>query len=253
MSGWGFRTNGYQIGIALLYVFTTLFFIGIIAPAWLVYDKDVPQIRNVKLYAGILLGCRYQLSRVGTQPFEYTRCGFGFEYAFQNKPGVGGWVHAVEAFEILSFITLLVACIYAGISNCFSLYPPKWNRAIEILTAIAGILAFTFCMLFVGKLRESVERDVFYFFSWSFYLSVVSSIALVVSSLIIGLFNEYIPPPAKYSNQGAPSVSYSNVSAKPGMGGPGSVVSYGKPHDELYDPRIVQAGYNQGHGTESDL
>jgi hypothetical protein len=60
----------------------------------------------------------------------------------------------------------------------------------------SGIVGFIFTMVFVGMLRDYTERDVFYFFTWGFYLAVISSIGVVVSAVIIALFNEYIPPPA---------------------------------------------------------
>ena len=96
-------------------------------------------------------------------------------------------------------------------------------------------------MVIVGKLREEVERSVFYTFSWAFYLSVISSIATVIAAVIIGLFIEYIPSQMDYN-------SYSSM-AKPAV----PAVSYSAQKDELYDRRISQVGYVGPSKYESDL
>ena len=95
-------------------------------------------------------------------------------------------------------------------------------------------------MVIVGKLREEVERSVFYTFSWAFYLSVISSIATVIAAVVIGLFNEYIPSQTDFN-------SYSSVAK------PVPAVSYSAQQDELYDPRISQVGYVGPNKYESDL
>ena len=94
-------------------------------------------------------------------------------------------------------------------------------------------------MVFVGKLREEVERSVFYTFSWAFYITVISSIAAIFAAVVIGLFNEYIPPQTDYSNVAKPVPA----------------VSYSAQQDELYDPRISQVGGRRSGPDkyESDL
>ena len=96
-------------------------------------------------------------------------------------------------------------------------------------------------MVIVGKLREEVERLVFHTFSWPFYLSIISSIATVITAVIIGLFNEYFPSQMDYN-------SYNSV-AKPAV----PAVSYSAQKDELYDRRISQVGYMGPNKYELDL
>lgn len=89
MSAFGVRSRGYQAGILLLYIASSLFIIGIVSPMWLVWNREIPQIREENFYAGVMVGCKYNLRLVGASSFDYTRCSFGFATAFDRMEQMG--------------------------------------------------------------------------------------------------------------------------------------------------------------------
>lgn len=84
MTAFGMRSRGYQTGVALLVAATVLFVIGIVSPYWLYYNHEIIAIREERFFAGVLVGCKYNLRKVGAEPFDYTRCSFGFSTAFDD-------------------------------------------------------------------------------------------------------------------------------------------------------------------------
>lgn len=97
MSAFGVRSRGYQAGILLLYIASSLFIIGIVSPMWLVWNREIPQIREENFYAGVMVGCKYNLRLVGASSFDYTRCSFGFATAFDRMEQMGMAPHMFQA------------------------------------------------------------------------------------------------------------------------------------------------------------
>ena len=106
MTTWNNRPWGYQIGVIVLIFATIVFVISIVSPQWLTYNEEVRSISEERLFAGILIGCRFFKTHVGAKPFSYTRCSFGFMNTFGKMQNLG--IHTLAIFHsILIFMHLV--------------------------------------------------------------------------------------------------------------------------------------------------
>ncbi|KAK7484849.1 hypothetical protein BaRGS_00023892 [Batillaria attramentaria] len=204
------RSTGYQVGIVAVFVATGFVLIGVVSPMWLYHHDDVATVEDER-FAGPILGCRMLRRSYNPGTYKATTCTFGFLETFSGERytpstemtgkrymdtfDVGSWVHAVEVFVIVGFLVLCGSCTYTMMDNCCKLYPGPHNRIIEITALVGGVLCFISTMIFVGKMRESVEDTVQTSFSWALVLTIIGSLIAVAAAIVVALFNKALPQP----------------------------------------------------------
>lgn len=220
------RSTGYQVGVVGVFVATGLCLLGVVAPMWLYHYDNIPTVEDER-FAGPIVGCRIVRRTYKPGTFEDTICTFGFLETFSGERytpstaifgkrfmesfDMGPWVHAVEFFDILGFLVLCASCTYILMDNCCKLYPGRHTRIIEVTAIVGGAFCFIATMIFVGKMRQSVEATIQTRFAWALIITIIGSLTAIAAGIVVFIFNKYIPRPGSSLTRITVGNDYSTV------------------------------------------
>ncbi|XP_076470736.1 uncharacterized protein LOC143300729 [Babylonia areolata] len=193
MSAFSSRTGGYKTGVFMLFLFTIVFLVGFSAPFWTHSEKLDGSVDQFTCDEGLWMIC----TSVKFYVVAFEEC-IGYGVA-----GFPGWFHAVRVMEGLCTIGLIIACIYALVTNCCRSFPGPRSRFLEIMAGVSGCLGFIGCMVYVGMTGEESPsynpyttptliflRTKEHHLVWAFFLAAVGSGLVVIAAIVIAVSNK---------------------------------------------------------------
>ncbi|XP_076437314.1 uncharacterized protein LOC143276595 isoform X2 [Babylonia areolata] len=233
MALWSKRTTGYKLGVALFITGSLWYLIGFVLPFWFVSEMNRRYgYSSHTLSYKFSIGLWSQCVQMDDQP---RTC---ISSSNQWPRRGGGWFKAVQSFESIGLIGLIIGVLYAMVANCCKSSTSR-TRTLELLAALSGLCGFTGCMIFVGKTRDNIKmsRATDSSYSWGFGLSLTGCLFILLASAFIFINNRDISTTPATA---APAVTYTGgvqgqTYPPPGQGYPPPGQSY-PPSGQGYPP-----------------
>ncbi|KAL8590634.1 hypothetical protein ACOMHN_011070 [Nucella lapillus] len=188
---WSQRKCGYKLGVISLFPASIFYLIGYAAPFWIVRPFG-------NIYNGLWMACVPLYSNLGL--YGLTVCGSVADEA--------GWFKAVQTFESLGLMGLVVSCVYALVVNCCNATMAPHRRFLEILIALSGLSGFIGCMIFVAMTDIQVRK----YLGWAFSLNLTGCLLAMI--IVVVIFGSNVAERPQPTTPGV--VYYPGLAAVPG-------------------------------------
>lgn len=231
---------GYKAGVLILCTGAILYLVGFSSPNWSEFTLDVtvdigysPQTVSINGYHGLWKSCVKHV-------YVTSMC---------SDVDNHGWRLGVVVTMCIGIVTLAVCLASVLILNCKK--TAAVNRVVEVIAAYTGISTIgseiTYAIRMhddINDFNDAIPDDDLDFskhhLSWAFGLCMAGSVLMVISAVVIAVYNKpvVVPPPSATMTTLSPVAGAVQMGGVPGAAQPAYVYQY----PGAGNPYVVPAG-----------